>query len=310
MAVGTPLGRGVFVPIPTFFKDNEDLDFDALEKHIQHLSNKGLAGIIFLGSMGEAVHLSDEERRQVIAKGAELVKIYDSSIKVLAGASAGSARHTIELTKQAADAGAEYVLVLPPSYYRGNVDSEAIETFFTRVADQSPVPVVIYNYPGVTQGVDITVQSLEKLAKHPNIVGVKGTDGNIGKVGYLGARIKPEDNFALLAGSADFFLPALAVGAVGVVPGLGNVAPRACVEVQRLFESGKLEAATKLQQQLVEPDDALARWYGNPGVKAGMNRVLGWGGLPRCPLRLPSNDQIDRIVQAVNTAVSIENSLA
>lgn len=192
MAAGTPLGRGVFVPIPTFFKDNEDLDFDALEKHIQHLSNKGLAGIIFLGSMGEAVHLSDEERRQVIAKGAELVKKYDSSIKVLAGASAGSARHTIELTKQAADAGAEYVLVLPPSYYRGNVDSEAIETFFTRVADQSPVPVVIYNYPGVTQGVDITVQSLEKLAKHPNIVGVKGTDGNIGKVGYLGARIKPE----------------------------------------------------------------------------------------------------------------------
>lgn len=192
MVVGSPLGRGVFVPIPTFFKDNEDLDFDSLEKHIRHLSKKGLAGIILLGSNGEAIHLSGAERQQVIAKGCEYVKKYDNSMKVIAGASAGSARVTIEFTKQAADAGAEYAMVLPPSYYRANMDNEAIESFFISVADQSPVPVVIYNYPGVTQGIDITVQSIERLAKHKNIVGIKGTDGNMGKVGYLGARIRPE----------------------------------------------------------------------------------------------------------------------
>lgn len=194
MVLGAPLGRGVFVPIPTFFKDNEDLDFDSLEKHIHHLSKKGLAGIILLGSNGEAIHLSSAERQQVIIKGCEYVKKYDPSLKVIAGASAGSARVTIELAKQATDAGAEYVMVLPPCYYRANMDNEAIESFFTCVADQSPVPVVIYNYPGVTQGVDITVQSIEKLAKHKNIVGIKGTDGNMGKIGYLGARIKPEGN--------------------------------------------------------------------------------------------------------------------
>ncbi|KAI7877537.1 aldolase [Lichtheimia hyalospora FSU 10163] len=309
MVVGASLGRGVFVPIPTFFKDNEDLDFDSLEKHICHLSEKSLAGIILLGSNGEAIHLTNEERQQVITKGCEYVEKYDNSLKVIVGASAGSARATIELTKQAADAGAEYVMVLPPSYYRVSMDSEAIESFFTHVADQSPVPVVIYNYPGVAQGIDVSVQSIERLAKHSNIVGIKGTDGNMGKIGYLGTRIKPENNFSLLAGSASFFLPALAMGAVGLVPALGNVAPRACVEIQRLFDNGKIEAATQLQQQLVESDDALVRWYGNPGVKAAMNRVLGWGGLPRCPLRLPSNDKVDLIVDAVHTALSIERSL-
>ena len=99
------------------------------------------------------------------------------------------------------------------------------------------------------------------------------------------------------------------MGAVGLVPALGNVAPRACVEIQRLFDNGKIEAATQLQQRLVEADDALVRWYGNPGVKAAMNRVLGWGGLPRCPLQLPSKDKVDRIVDAVHTALSIEKSL-
>lgn len=188
------LGKGVFVPIPTFFKDNEDLDFEALEKHIKYLSNTGIAGIIFMGSSGEAVHLTDEERIQVIQKGRELIKKYDPSIKVLAGTGAQSARLTIKLCKDAASAGAEYVLVLPPSYYRPSIDGQAILEFFTRVADESPVPVIIYNYPGVTQNVDIDAKTLVKLAKHPNIVGVKGTDGNVGKVGYIAARIKPEGN--------------------------------------------------------------------------------------------------------------------
>ncbi|KAI8143354.1 hypothetical protein BJV82DRAFT_482098, partial [Fennellomyces sp. T-0311] len=286
MVQGTPLGNGVFVPIPTFFKpENEDLDLDSLEKHIKYLSKTGIAGIIFMGSTGEAVHLSDEERITMISKGREFIQKYDPSIKVLAGAGTQSARGTIKLAKDAAQAGAEYVLVLPPAYFRPSMTSDALLAFFTRVADESPIPVVIYNYPGVTQGVDVDVQTIVKLAKHPNIVGIKGTDGNIGKVGYVANRLAPEDNFSLLAGSVDFFLPALSVGAVGCVPGLGNVAPRACVEIQRLFDKGELKQATKLQQQLVEPDDALARWHGNPGVKGGMNLLLGWGGLPRNPLQ-------------------------
>ncbi|KAI9488585.1 hypothetical protein BDB00DRAFT_847477 [Zychaea mexicana] len=310
MVQGTPLGKGIFVPIPTFFKpENEDLDLEALEKHIKYMCNTGVAGIIFMGSTGEAVHLSDEERITMISKGREFIQKYDPSVKVLAGAGIQSARGTIKLAKDAAAAGAGHVLVLPPSYYKPSMSSDALYAFFKRVADESPIPVVIYNYPGVTQGVDIDAQTIVKLAKHPNIVGIKGTDGNIGKVGYVAHRITPEDNFALLAGSVDFFLPALAVGAVGCVPGLGNVAPRACVEIQKLFEKGDLEGAKKLQQTLVEPDDALARWYGNPGVKGCMQRVLGWGGLPRNPLQPLPADQVEAIAKAVGVSMTIEQSL-
>ncbi|KAI9319261.1 hypothetical protein BX666DRAFT_1442844 [Dichotomocladium elegans] len=310
MVQGASLGRGVFVPIPTFFKDNEDLDFETLERHIKYLSNTGISGIIFLGSIGEAVHLSDAERIAVIEKGREFIQKYNPSLKAIAGASAGSARLSIQLAKDASKAGAEYALVLPPSYFKPSMSQDAIYEFFVRVADESPLPLVIYNYPGVTQGVDVEADTVVRLAKHHNIVGIKGTDGNVGKVGYLAGRIGPEDNFSLLAGSADFFLPALTMGAVGVVPGLGNVLPRACVELQRLYEGGKLKEAQKLQMQLVRPDDALARWFGNPGFKAGMNILLGYGGKPRNPLLPLSKDQAEMIAQAVNPGLEIERSLA
>lgn len=179
------LAAGIYVPIPNFFLDNEDVDYATLEKHIAYLANTGIAGIIFQGSTGEAVHLTDDERVAIIKKGKALIEKYDPTIQVLAGTGAGSVRLTLKLTRDAAEAGAAYALVLPPSYYRGNMDSQAFYDFFTKVADQSPIPIVIYNYPGVTQGLDIDTPTLARLAKHANIVGIKGTDGNIGKVGFL-----------------------------------------------------------------------------------------------------------------------------
>lgn len=185
------IAKGIYVPIPNFFKANEDLDFEGLEKHIQYLANTGLSGIIFQGSTGEAVCLTDEERVEVIKKGRELIQKYDPSLKVLAGTGAQSARLTIKLTRDAAAAGAEYALVLPPSYYKPAMTSKAIYEFYKKVSEESPIPIIIYNYPGVTQGIDIDVQTLVQLAKLPNIVGIKGTDGNIGKVGYIAGRIQP-----------------------------------------------------------------------------------------------------------------------
>ncbi|CAO3591750.1 unnamed protein product [Absidia cylindrospora] len=284
------------------------LDYATLEKHIAYLANTGISGVIFQGSTGEAVHLTDEERDEIISKGKAFIEKYDPSIKVLAGTGAGSARLTVKLTRDAAQAGAAYALVLPPSYYRGNMDSQAFYDFFVKVADESPIPIVIYNYPGVTQGLDIDTPTLARLAKHQNIVGIKGTDGNIGKVGYLTEHTRGE-NFTLLAGSADFFLPALSVGAVGCVPGLANVMPRACVELLRLYQAGEYKAASELQVKLVLPDDALARWYGLPGVKAGLEHFVGYGGPCRIPLRNVTQEQKDKIVEAVTPSFAIEQSL-
>lgn len=302
------LGKGVYVPIPTFFKDNEDLDLETLEKHLSFLSNTGVAGIIFMGSTGEAIHLSDEERITLIETGKKFLSKSDPSIKIIAGAGAPSARGTIKLCKDAAKAGADYVMVLPPSYYLNRVNKASITAFFNRVGDESPLPVIIYNYPGVCQGVDVDVATLTELSHHPNIAGVKGTDGNIGKVGYLSEHTSA-DEFTLLAGSCDFLLPALTVGAVGCVPGLGNISPRAIVKLQQLWDQGKLEEASALQKKLVKPDDALNRWYGLSGLKGGMDEVLGYGGPLRNPLQRLNKKESQHVAEGLQPAWKIEQEL-
>ncbi|RUP43584.1 hypothetical protein BC936DRAFT_136976 [Jimgerdemannia flammicorona] len=302
------LPGGTYVPIPTFFHANEDLDLVTLDRHVTYLANSGITGIIFMGSTGEAIHLSDEERRIVLRKGREVLKRENPAVKIVAGCGAPSARGTIKLIKDAASEGAEFTLVLPPSYYRNRINAESIKHYFKRVADESPIPIIIYNFPGVTQGVDIDVETMAELARHPNIAGVKGTDGNVGKVGYLATHTSPRE-FTLLAGSADFFLPALTVGAVGVVPGLGNVTPKAIVRLQKLYEEGKLAEATELQKKLVKPDDAFNRWYGLSGVKGGMETVLGYGGPLRNPLLPVTAEEKSKIKAAFDEIMVIEKSL-
>ncbi|KAL9560125.1 hypothetical protein MBANPS3_000089 [Mucor bainieri] len=302
----TSLGRGIFVPVPTFFKENEDLDLEAFDKHIEYLANSGLAGIVVLGSMGEAVNLSDEERVQVIQQCSDSVKKYNPSLKIIAGTSSQSARNTITYTKQAAEAGAGFVLVLPPSFYKGSMDHDALYQFYTTVADQSPLPVVIYNYPGVCQGIDLSIPLLVELSKHKNIVGVKGTDGNVGKMANLVNKTNPQD-VTLLAGSADFFLPELLIGAVGLIPGAGNIFPSLCVQVQVLYENNKLQEAIALQKKLVEADDALCRWHGIPGIKSFIQKKLGYGqGVCRNPLQKASQANAAAIEEAVDAAWLLE----
>ncbi|CAO3614154.1 unnamed protein product [Cunninghamella blakesleeana] len=256
--------------------------------------------------MGEAVHLTEEERIQVIKIGKTLIEKYDPSIQIIAGTGAQSARATIKLTQDAAQAGATCALILPPSFYKGNMDQLSIIDFFTKVADQSPIPIIIYNYPGVTQGLDIDVETLTELSKHKNIIGVKGTEGNIGKVGYLAEYTK---DFALIAGSADFFLPALIVGASGVIAGLANFLPRSCVELLRLYQQEDYKAAANLQRQLVLPDNAVCRWYGVPGVKAALDHFVGYGGPSRSPLRSITQEQKKKLVDTISSSYQLEQSL-
>jgi dihydrodipicolinate synthase/N-acetylneuraminate lyase len=188
----TSLGRGIFVPVPTFFKENEELDLEAFDKHIEYLSKSGIAGVVVLGSMGEAVNLCEEERTLVIEQASKSMKKHNPELKLIAGASAQSAKTTILYTRQAAKAGAEFTLILPPSFYRGSIDDKALLAFYTTVANESPLPIIIYNYPGVCQGLDLSVKLLVELSRHPNIIGVKGTDGNVGKMANLVGKTDPK----------------------------------------------------------------------------------------------------------------------
>ncbi|KAI8364468.1 hypothetical protein EDC96DRAFT_608553 [Choanephora cucurbitarum] len=302
----TSLGSGVFVPVPTFFKENEDLDLESFDKHIKFLSNSGISGIVVLGSMGEAVALSEAERDEVIKQCVASVKQHNPDLKVIAGASAQSAKLTIAYIQKAAECGAGYALVLPPSFYRGAITDEALIQFYTKVADHSALPIIIYNYPGVCQGVDISVDVLVQLTKHKNIIGVKGTEGNVGKMTNLVNKTNPQE-VTLLAGSTDFFLPELLIGAVGLIPGSGNVFPSLCVEIQKLFDAGKLQEAIQLQRKLVEADDALCRWHGIAGAKSFIQSKLGYGqGVVRTPLLKASEASAQSVAKAVEEAWELE----
>lgn len=155
----TPLRPGVYAPTLTFFHpDTEDLDTVTIRRHAVRLAKAGLVGLVTRGSNGEAVHRTREERKTVIRETrSALVEAGFEDIPVIAGASEQSVRGTIELCKDSADAGAEYVLTISPSYYRPAMGNEqTLYEFFTMVADGSPMPVILYNYPGAVLGLTWT----------------------------------------------------------------------------------------------------------------------------------------------------------
>jgi 4-hydroxy-2-oxoglutarate aldolase len=270
---------GIYPPVPTFFDEADELDLTTLDRHVRRLAAAGITGFVALGSNGEAVHLDGDERRQVIAT---VRAAAGPEAQVLAGTGAESTRATIALCRLAAAAGADVALVLPPHYYRSSMTSAALTAHFLAVAEASPIPVAIYNMPASAAGIDLDAETVLTLAAHPNIIGLKDSAGLVAKLAQV-VGAAPE-GFAVLAGSAGFLLPALAVGATGAIAALANVAPEPCLELLALWHARDLDAARMLQARLVAPNAAVTSGYGVPGLKAALELTAGYGGAPRGPL--------------------------
>lgn len=177
------------------------------------------------------------------------------------GCSAGCTRDVIDQTIEAKQAGANAALVLVPSYFHFAMDQAAIIAFFEELADASPIPVVIYNFPGVVAGLEVNSEMLDILGRHKNIVGVKLTCGGIAKVARIAAAFKTSE-FCALAGQSDWLIPALSVGGTGCITGVANLFPKTCVELYNLYEAGKIKEAQALQIKL-----AVAEWgFGKSGI--------------------------------------------
>jgi 4-hydroxy-2-oxoglutarate aldolase len=283
------LPNGVYPPVPTFFDAQEELDLATLQRHIQRLMESGIAGYVLMGTNGEAAHLSEDERARVIATARETLGSGEHSMPIIAGCGDQSTRATIAHCRQAASYGANMVLVLPPSYYRSLMNSKALVAHYRAVADASPLPVLLYNMPASAAGMDLDAETICTLAEHPNIIAVKDSSGNIGKLAQIVANAPA--TFRVFAGSASFFLPALAVGAAGVVAALANVFPHEVCLVQALFEAGELEEARALQAHIIPANAAVTTKYGVPALKAALEITAGYGGNPRMPLQpFPSHE--------------------
>ena len=308
------LRPGVYVPTVAFFEGNEDLDTDTIGKHAVRLAKAGVAGIATQGSNGEAVHLTHQERQQVTRTTRTALddEGFDS-LPVIVGCGAQSTRETIELCRDALASGGDYALILPPSYYKPSHKPDTIVDFFKDVADASPIPIIIYNYPAAVAGIDLSSDVIIELSKHPNIVGCKLTCGNTGKLTRIAAATDaatPADagsNFMCMGGSADFTLQTLIVGGSGVICGIGNVAPKACVKVVELFAAGKLAEARKLQAVVARGDWA-AISGGIVGTKSALDTYFGYGGIARRPLPRVTKSEAAKFAGDFKEIVDMENT--
>jgi 4-hydroxy-2-oxoglutarate aldolase len=279
------LRNGIYPPLPTFFGQQDELDLVTLRRHIQRLAETGVAGYVIMGTNGEAVHLTKEERTEVIETARAAA---GEHTLILAGCGEQSTRATIANCQQAASSGANAALVLPPFYFKGRMDSPALTAHFRAVADSSSLPIVIYNMPANTAGLDLDATTIRALAEHSNIIGVKDSAGNMAKLAQIYS--ETPSRFRIFAGSAGYLLPALAVGAVGAVAALANVFPVEVCRLQELFNAGKLEEARLLQARLAPANTAVTTTYSVPGLKAALELTAGYGGRPRSPL-LPLTEQ-------------------
>ncbi len=284
--MGTLLVPGIYPPLPTFFNESDELDLHTLQRHMHHLRDSGIAGYVLLGSNGEAVHGTSEERIQMVQAAHEVVE--RDRMPLIVGCGEQSTRTTLANCRSAAQHGADIALVVPPFYYKGSMTTKALITHYRTIADSSPLPILIYNMPANTAGLDLDAATICTLAEHPNIIGVKDSAGNMAKLAEIVA--STSNDFRVFAGSAGYLLSALIVGAVGAVSALANVFPQEVCAVQTLFNAGQLDEARALQARLIPANTAVTTLYNVSGLKAALDLVAGYGGMPRMPLQ-PLNAQ-------------------
>jgi 4-hydroxy-2-oxoglutarate aldolase len=276
--------KGIFPPIPTPFVDGE-LSTEMLRANIDKWNSTDLSGYVVMGSNGESVFLTFTEKLRLT----ESVRKFAAPDKIIiAGTGSDSYKDTIKLSNHAAEAGADYALVLTPSYYTNQMDSLAMISYFGRVADEVKIPILIYNVPKFT-GVNIQPETAAELSQHENIVGIKNSSEDIEHLANIN-KLTPDD-FSILVGTASVLYPAFKAGAIGGIVALANIAFNECIEVLKNFNEGKFEEAEKLQSRLIEPNRAVTSKFGVPGLKAAMEMIGLFGGEPRIPLsKLPPNE--------------------
>ena len=283
-------------PIPTPFRDGA-LDTAALAANCDRWMTTGLRGLVVLGSNGEAPLLDEDESDRVIAAARERVP---AGRLLVAGVARESTAATARAAARAAALGADAVLVRTPSFFKTLLTRDALTRHYAAVADASPAPVLLYNFSALT-GVTLPVAAVARLARHPNIIGMKESGSDIA---FISALVdETPDDFSVLAGSAPVFYASLLSGAVGGILALAAAVPDLCVQLFDLVAAERLAEARALQRRLTPLARLLTRVHGVPGLKAALDIAGYAGGAPRPPL-LPAGpaavEDIRKALEAVH----------
>lgn len=269
--------EGIYAPIPTPFAGDQIL-YDRLEQNLCRWASTQLDGLVVLGSNGEFVMLDEDEKVEMVRF---VRRNFPASRPVIAGTGCESTRATLRLTKAVASEGADAVLVVNPSYYKGAMTEAALEGFYTDVADESPVPVILYNMPRNT-GINLSASLVARLSQHTSIIGVKDSSGNITQIAEVIHRASP--GFSVFAGSGGFLYPSLCVGATGGTLAVANILADQCAGILRNYQEGRVDVAKSLQLRILEVNAAVTTRWGVAGLKAAMDMLGYYGGKPIGPL--------------------------
>jgi 4-hydroxy-2-oxoglutarate aldolase len=196
-------------------------------------------------------------------------------------------QETIRATNQAARMGADCALVVTPCYFKGSMKPQILYDHFISVAESSKIGILLYNVPQFT-GINMEPELVAKLSEHPNIIGIKDSSGNIDQLSEI-VHLS-QKGFAVFVGSAPVFFPALCVGAIGGILAVAQVAPQECVQIQNLFNKGKMDEARILQNRLTPLAKAVTVKYGIGGLKMALDLTGYFGGDPRFPLKRPGKE--------------------
>lgn len=292
---------GVLLPITTPFLSDSSLDVEGLSDNIRRWNETGISGYVVLGSTGERVHLDESEYIEVIETARREVP---RDRVFIAGAGQQSTYGTIKEIKRAAATGADGVLVLTPHFYRAAITSSVLVNHYQKIADASPVPVILYSMPALT-GIKIEPETAARLSAHENIIGIKDSSADI--AGLHEIISMTNEDFAVFTGNGTVFCEGLRAGARGGILAVGCVAPQLCIAILDAVKRGDLEQAAQLQAALTPLATAVTTKFGIGGLKAALDMRGYAGRLSRSPLQSPdesAREEIRNCLQAADYAMN------
>ena len=285
---------GSYVALVTPFHADGSVHFEKLRELAAWHVEQGTDGIVVLGTTGESSTLSHEEDDAVARCVIETV---NGRIPVICGAGSNSTQTQLEKSRKYHDMGADGLLLITPYYNKAN--DEGMYRHFATVADTVDTPVILYNVPGRT-GCAISPACCARLAKHPNIAGIKEASGNISYTAKI-ARLLSDD-FCMFSGNDDMIVPVMSLGGCGVISVWANICPRECHDLVAAFAAGDVATARAMQLRYLELINALFCEVNPIPIKEAMNQLgMNVGGyrLPLCEISDAGRETVRRALEVI-----------
>jgi 4-hydroxy-2-oxoglutarate aldolase len=293
----TNILKGIYPPLTTPFIDDE-VSAEKLIDNLKKYETKLLAGYVLFGSNGESVFLTREEKLLITSTIREHTKR-----TIIVGTGMESIKETISLTNEVAEAGADFALIVSPSFYKSEMKHRSFLNYYTRLADSVMIPVIIYNVPKFTN-VNIETETIIELANHPNIIGLKDSTENPSRISEIAANV--HSGFKLIVGTASVLYNGIISGAIAGILALANIAPDQCLQIITSIHEQNYQKALEIQNRMIPVNKVITTKFGVAGLKAAMDLMGYFGGHPRLPLEPLSEANIIELKLTLKKAELID----